>query len=365
MELSLALFQSHLREEYMKKKQKIVLLSIMTIFIAFCISSVIFIKTQVTAVDKNSDECIKVEIPSGTSTKELASLLKKKNLIKNETIFYLCARFPIFHKFATGKNTPFILKSGVYNLSKNLNIDQMFDILKSGMQDYIVISIPEGLTLSKIAKKLEESGVCNKTDFINACSNSNILEKYGIKNELGRCEGFLFPDTYYFTPSMDATVVVETMIKNFFEKVKNIKNIPLNDIEKLNQTIILASIIEREYRRKDEATKISSVFHNRLKIGMGLYSCATVEYIITEILGKEHPNKITYEDLKLESPYNTYKWAGLPPGAISNPGKTAINAALNPDKTKYLYFRLVDTENGKHVFTSEFSDHINERPKSH
>lgn len=105
----------------------------------------------------------------------------------------------------------------------------------------------------------------------------------------------------------------------------------------LHEFVTLASVVEREYRVKSEAPLISSVFTNRLKHGIGLYSCATIEYILTEIQGKPHPDRITYDDLKIDSPYNTYKWAGLPAGPISNPGLVAFSAALNPAKTDYYF----------------------------
>ena len=343
-----------------KNKLAIILVSILSSILLLLVASILFIKNQAGAVDEGNSEQIRIEVPSGTSAHELASLLKSKGLIKNKDIFYFCARFPLFHRIATGSSNSLRLKSGVYHLSKNMSMDDMFDVLESGKQDYIVISIPEGLTISKIGKKLEERGVCSADDFRKACSDPEILEKYKIQNELSLCEGFLFPDTYYLNPTMQASAVVNLMIENFFNQAKQIPNIDLNDAEKINQTVRLASVIEREYRRPEEAPLISSVFHNRLKIGMGLYSCATVEYIITEIEGRSHPEVITYNDLKIDSPYNTYKWAGLPPGAISNPGKTALTAALNPAKTKYLYFRLIDAKSGKHVFTSDFSDHVNE-----
>ncbi len=126
----------------------------------------------------------------------------------------------------------------------------------------------------------------------------------------------------------------------------------------MNQAVRLASIIEREYKVPDEAPLIASVFKNRLRRGIGLYSCATVEYIITEIQGRPHPKKITYDDLAIDSPYNTYKWAGLPPSPISNPGLTALNAAVNTPKTSYYYFQVNDPKKGTHVFTSTFEEHI-------
>jgi UPF0755 protein len=119
----------------------------------------------------------------------------------------------------------------------------------------------------------------------------------------------------------------------------------------------MASIIEREYRVREEAPLIASVFYNRLQFGAGLSSCATIGYIITEVRGEPHPDFLTYKDLEIESPYNTYKYAGLPPGAICNPGKTALDAAFNPENTDYWYFVLKNPETGEHYFSEDLNEH--------
>jgi len=124
------------------------------------------------------------------------------------------------------------------------------------------------------------------------------------------------------------------------------------------QTVTLASIIEREYRSADEAPLIASVFTNRIKKGIGLYSCATVEYVITEVLGRPHPDIITYDDLKIQSPYNTYLNAGLPPAPICNPGLVALKAAAEPAQSDFYYFQLMDEAAGRHVFTKTLSEHV-------
>jgi UPF0755 protein len=123
-------------------------------------------------------------------------------------------------------------------------------------------------------------------------------------------------------------------------------------------TVILASIVEREYRAASEAPLIAGVFANRLRQRWGLYSCATIEFIITEIQGKPHPEVITIEDTRIDNPYNTYIWMGLPPGPIANPGIVALNAAFNPAKTDYYYFRVDDAAQGTHHFSTDFSEHI-------
>ncbi len=336
---------------------KILILAIVAIFILF-LGSFLFLRQNLKSVTSKQNEfSVKIEVPDNTSVKKIAQILKQNNLIKNQKIFYAAARFPFILKLCFGSAQSLNLKSGVYTIKSSMNTSEIFKILSSGVQDFIIVSIPEGWTVSKIAKKLQENGVCSAQNFENECKNQNLLQELNISSL--SFEGYLFPDTYYFTPKMEAKNVISEMAKNMKNHIETIPELSKLSPEELNQKIILASIIEREYRIPSEAELISSVFTNRLKINMGLYSCATIEYIITEIEKKPHPGIITYEDLKIDSPYNTYKWAGLPPGAISNPGLIALKAAANPKKTNYFYFTLVDAQKGRHVFSKDLQTHIN------
>jgi UPF0755 protein len=120
----------------------------------------------------------------------------------------------------------------------------------------------------------------------------------------------------------------------------------------------MASIVEREYRVDEEAPLMAGVFYNRLRIGMALQSCATVEYVITEIQGRPHPERLFDRDIEIRNPYNTYMVPGLPPGPISAPGEVALHAAFNPVPSDYLYFRLVNPAEGRHYFSKTLDDHI-------
>jgi len=150
------------------------------------------------------------------------------------------------------------------------------------------------------------------------------------------------------------------MADNFFQRIAEMGGSASKSMSaaELNKKIILASIVEREYRVPDEAAVMAGVFNNRLDIGMGLQSCATVEYIITEIQGRPHPEVLYNVDLEIRNPYNTYLYRGLPPGPIASPGEVAIRAAFDPSKTNYLYFRLMDPREGRHYFSRTFDDHI-------
>ena len=308
---------------------------------------------------------VRIEIPSGMSITGAASLLKQNSLIKSEKLFYYAARYPQLKLFLYGNDaeggqagqaSAFVLKSGIYYVSPAMNIAEIQTLLSSGQQEYIKVSLPEGLTISKIAAELEENRICTAESFIAACKNPAFAASCGIAGET--CEGFLFPDTYFLTAGMTAEAVAKIMITNFFDKISTIPTLAAMNSADLYSTVTLASIVEREYRVEDEAPLIASVFKNRLRRNIGLYSCATVEYILTEIEGRPHPDRILIEDTKIDNPYNTYKWAGLPPGPISNPGLIALSASADTPKTNYYFFQVVDPAAGRHVFTTNFDEHI-------
>jgi UPF0755 protein len=154
---------------------------------------------------------------------------------------------------------------------------------------------------------------------------------------------------------MTADSVVLIMVDNFFSKISEVENLSDTNINDLFEILTLASIVEREYRVDEEAPLIASVFKNRLSRIIGLYSCATVEYIITEIQRIPHPDVILISDTKIDNPYNTYKYEGLPPTPICSPGKAAIMATAHPDKTPYLYF--VASGSGGHNFAKTLNEH--------
>ena len=282
-------------------------------------------------------------IKRGTSVRAIAADLKAAGLVRFEYATYLCFRF---------FNKP--IKAGTYKLSPALSVHALLAYLQAGKQELIKVTVPEGLTISKTAVILEERQVIAADVFLEAAQNPDLLQSYGITG--ASAEGFLFPDTYFFSYNETAERVVKTMLDNFFSKTSVIPHFP-DDPKQRYEAVILASIIEREYRVPEEAVKIAGVFSNRLRIGMGLQSCATVEYILTEIQHKPHPGRLLNRDLEIDHPYNTYKWRGLPPGPISNPGMTALYAACNPEKSSYLYFRLEDAETGTHVFTRNLTEH--------
>jgi UPF0755 protein len=286
-------------------------------------------------------------IERGESLSDISRHLQDQGFIRSALFLDVVGRL-------TGSQGAF--KAGFFRIPVRSTTLAVRRLLVTGAQSLGKVTIPEGWTIGKIGRHLEQLGVCRAADFEAASRSPVLLARYGIPG--ASLEGFLFPDTYFIPLPFPADAMAELMTKTFFDVMGRIEP-GWRDMKRgdFRDAVIMASIVEREYRLDEEAPLIASVFYNRLKKNIGLESCATLEYIITEIQQQAHPEYITLEDEKIDSPYNTYKWAGLPPGPISNPGKTALEAAFHPARTNYLYFVLRDPQAGKHYFSRDLSEH--------
>ena len=206
-------------------------------------------------------------------------------------------------------------------------------------------------------ERLEERGVTTAAAFTAAVADPALVEEFGIR--AASMEGYLFPDTYRFPRDYPAERVVRSMVGNFFHRLAEVRpDFESIDPGELHDTIILASIVEREYQRPEEAGLIASVFVNRLAADAGLQSCATVAYVLTEVEGREHPRVITHEELEVDSAYNTYKWRGAPSGADLESGDGGPAGGVLPEaKSDYWYFVLKDPDTGEHHFSRELDEH--------
>ena len=297
-------------------------------------------------IKKIEENVYLVDVRRGESSQSVGIRLERAGLIRNRYFWNLICRFEKEH-----------IKTGTYRVEVPAAQIAIHSILISGRQILHRVTIPEGVTLSKTARILEEAGICPANDFLDAANNPLIINSYRIPNT--SMEGYLFPDTYLFPAGYPAEQVVRAMADNFYSRLETLNPLARNmSPEELNEKVILASIVEREYRVAEEAPLMAGVFYNRLRINMALQSCATVEYIITEIQGKPHPSIIYNQDLEIRDPYNTYIRAGLPPGPISAPGAVALNAVLFPQETEFFYFRLTDPSSGRHYFSRTFDEHI-------
>ncbi|MDR1894333.1 MAG: endolytic transglycosylase MltG [Spirochaetales bacterium] len=286
-------------------------------------------------------------ISRGETAGEIARSLEDRGLIRSALAFTLFSRL---------KGSGRAMKAGYYLIPPGAALVEIHDLLLKGSTLLYRVTIPEGWTAGQIARRLSEEGICGEEEFLEALRDPASLREWGIEG--GFAEGFLYPDTYYFPPEFPPGRAAGVMIGGFFEALGRIlQGEALPQGGPLYEKVILASIVEREYRIPGEAALMAGVFYNRLREGIPLGSCATVAYIITDIQGKPHPERILYSDLEIRDPYNTYIFRGLPPAPISNPGEVSLRAAFFPEESDYYYFLLKDPQAGQHVFTRTLSEH--------
>ena len=300
---------------------------------------------------------VTVEIPEGASVKKIAEILKENGLINYPRAFTKRLQDSEYR----GK-----LHGGTYTLNTGMTTLEMMAAMSPSYEenapiDYLVV--PEGFTVEMIAARCEEQGICSATEFLNACksvtrSDFPYLEDIPAgANVKYKVQGFLFPATYDIYESTTAESLVAWMLQTF-------ENYYTQDLQdraaelgySAFEVVTRASIVEREAKVDEERPIIAGVINNRLKADMPLQMCPTVLYPLTN--GMYDKSQILYEDLELDSPYNTYKNAGLPVGPICNPGIACINAVLYPQEHNYLYYHVGDEEAGTHIFTEDYEEHI-------
>jgi hypothetical protein len=291
-----------------------------------------------------TDVVIEFKVEDGETLRGVIKRLKTESLIRSEIYTLSYAKWKKYN-----------IKTGIYDFSPSFRTSEILAFLaKGGREESIKITIPEGLTIKKTAHLFATTGLFTSEDFIKVANDEILLENLGFPFKTA--EGFLFPDTYLLSKKDNAEKALKMMLRNFIAKTALIPNFP-KDSKEIYKKVCLASIVEREYQLDEEAPIIAGVFTNRLNIKMPLQSCATVEYIITELQGKPHPKRLFWDDIQLENDYNTYIHQGLPPSPIANPGLVSLKAACNPQKTNYLYFRLIDAKVGRHAFSTNMKDH--------
>lgn len=317
----------------------------------FCIVVVVaggFTVVNLNQPGENIDREIFFSIKKGESLGFVAARLEKDKIIRSALLLRALCKI---------SGTESSIKAGYYTIPVKATTMDIYKILLSGQQKLVKVTIPEGWSLLKIARYIDEKKITSKAALLSAAGSKELLEKYTIPGL--NCEGYLFPDTYYFAEETSSLVVIDKMVSNFYKNLEKIvPDYETLESQEIYERITMASIVEREYRVAEEAKLMASVFYNRLKYSVGLESCATLEYIITDIQGKPHPEYITLKDKEIDSLYNTYKWHGLPPGPISNPGKVALDAAFHPAQTDYWFFLLKDKETGSHYFSKDLEEHI-------
>ena len=291
---------------------------------------------------------VQITVAQGDNLNTIISDLKEQKVITNKFLFKL------YSKFHGSIET---IRPGIISIPKGADYKEIFGLIAKPDSDEVAVTIPEGFELREIADKLEKEGLIDKNKFYDTVKNHSFDYEFlkGIPVRDYRLEGFLFPDTYTFSKTLDnETTILEKMLKRFEQIYSKSMTEKANQLSMTDYEVItLASVIEREARTTDDFYLVSSVFHNRLKRTDSLkylQSCATVQYIL-----KERKSVLSEKDTKIDSPYNTYRYPGLPAGPICSPGKAAIDAALNPKQTDYLYF--LNDSDGKLHFSTTYAEH--------
>lgn len=250
--------------------------------------------------------------------------------------------FKLYLKFKNqGKN----IKAGYYELKGEYSIITLVELLESGKEKLYRFTIPEGYSLEQIADKLTAEGKISKEKFYEELNNVKDFP-YPVPN--GNFEGYFYPETYNFSEYFKEKEIIKTILGEFLKKFPPEK---YPDKEEFYKKLIMASIIEKEAVKSDEKPVIASAFYNRMRKGMTLSSDATVNYVFGYA-----KRRIYYKDLAVESPYNTYKYKGLPPAPIANPDIKSVEAAYNPADTDYLFF--VAKGDGYHYFSRTYAEHL-------
>jgi len=238
------------------------------------------------------------------------------------------------------------LQSGEYKFNSSQNLLQIIDQLVKGKVVLHKITIPEGYQAKQIARLLADHKIAEYDEILQLIKEENEFR-----------EGYLFPDTYSFPKKFGAANVLRIIRDNFekivYQHIDPEQEFPAN--LDFHQAMILASLVEKEAQGEADKPKIASVFYNRLKDGMRLQSCATIQYLL-----EKPQEKLTQQDLQIESPFNTYIYSGLPPEPICNPGLDSILAVVNPVEEEYIYFVL--GKDGEHIFSKTYQEHLDNKP---
>jgi len=330
--------------KHLKKRNWLTILCLllaMFVFLIF-ISAGISLSLYIYMVrDAVPGEQVEITIPKGSTARNVATILKENNLIPHE-IFFL-----IFLKLkGEDKN----IKYGIYSIPNGVSIRQIYELIKKGPVRPIYvykITVPEGLTNKQIADITP-----NPEEFLNLVNSSEYAKEKGIPGPT--VEGFLMPGTYMFEEVPSMRELADAMMKQFnknWDKLCEEYKINVSEEERY-KTIIIASLVEEESKIDDERPLIAQVIYNRLKKGMLLQIDATLQYA-----NQKYGELLTEQDKLIDSPYNTYKYKGLPPTPICNPGIQSIRAVISPTDGDYLYF-VSNGDNRTHTFSKTIDEHI-------
>ena len=296
----------------------------------FVISILIFLGIQ---FEKKDTYDLILEIDSKKSLKQSLAILPKADSFL----------FKLYLKYKNGGRN---IKAGYYEINGSYNIRELIDILESGKSKIFKFTIIEGSTVKNVFDKLVLENRADRENLNLVLKEISSTFPYPTPN--GNFEGYFYPETYLIPEKSSEKYIIETFLKEFLKKFPEEK---YSDKKDFYQKLILASIIEREAAVEHEKPIMASVFYNRIEKNMNLAADSTVNFVFNY-----EKKRIFYKDLEVDSPYNTYKYKGLPPAPIANPTVSSVEAVYNPAKTDYLFF--VTKGGGEHFFSKTYREHI-------
>jgi len=294
----------------------------------------------------NSSQIITIQ--PGASVHEVATLLSEKGIINNPERFVMATKM-------MRKDRK--LRAGRFDVKRAFNYYELIKTLSDWEVAMVLVTIPEGLRAREIAKLLENQIGIPADDFMKKVMDSNFTHTLGI--EANNLEGYLFPDSYDLLEGDSPEYVIRRMVERFKEVVNDSVQAEIRRTGyTLHQIITLASIVEGECQVNFERPIVASIYYNRLRKRIRLEACPTIQYIIPD-----SPRRILRKDLNIDSPYNTYRYYGLPPGPVCNPGFKSIQAAIYPAKTDYLYMISNGDSTYTHTFTANYEEFLDAKRK--
>lgn len=330
------------RDRRPRRRWPYVLGGLALVVVLLGVAGIIWVQRQVDPPGPPGEE-VAITVARGMSTNDIADLLDREGVISSATAFRAYVRV----------NGAGNIEAGEYKLRRNDSLSNVLTVLEGGAaaeDPGIRLTIPEGLTLAQIAERVGSVPGRSAQSFLDLAEQGSIRSKF--QPEGSSLEGLLFPDTYFITPTDDEAKILTRMVGSLDSLAEQL------DIEagaaRLGitpyQVLTVASLVEREARVDEDRGKVAQVVYNRLEKGMRLEIDATVQFA----LGKQK-ERLLFKDLEIDSPYNTYKIAGLPPGPIAAPGRKSLEAALAPTPGPWIFYVLIEAD-GHHAFTESFAE---------
>lgn len=356
------------RQKENKAVKKVVLIVVSLLLLTAVIASISvygFIKSSLQPLDSSSKKLIQVEIPVGSGSKKIGQILEEKKVIKNGMVFSYYVKANNLSNF----------QAGFYQMSPSMSLETIADNLQQGgtaeAQELAdaKITIPEGYSIDQIAKLLSEKTKFKKDDFLNLMKDdkffNQMVEKYPdmltsakeAKDVRYHLEGYLYPATYNYYKDMKLEKLVEQMVGKTNEVLTPLYPSMKEKQLSVQQTLTIASLVEKEGVKEMDRRKIAQVFFNRIEADMPLQSDISILYAL-----ETHKVHLSNKDTQVDSPYNLYINKGTGPGPFNNPSEQAIQAVLNPEPNTYIYF-LADVSTGKVYYANNYEEHLELKAK--